>query len=205
MTRARFLWAKLTRDETSLARLGLPFDRLIAGLEGKAVALVGNARSLAGTTHGAAIDAADIVIRLNAAPMPDARSHGTRTDWMAMSIPVPPAVIAARAPARIVWMTPRRKRLRWALATDPRFALLPADRAARLAAVLGARPSTGALATDLCIFAQCTKIDLYGFDFFASKSLTGRRAAADVAHDFAAEAALVRAQAARDPRLTLHP
>ncbi|NCO87341.1 MAG: hypothetical protein GW886_12000 [Rhodobacterales bacterium] len=204
MTRAGFIWAKLTRNESALARLGLPFDRLLAELEGQSIALVGNARALAQTPHGAAIDAADLVVRLNAAPMPATASHGHRTDWMAISVPVAPAVIAARAPRRIIWMTPRRKRLAYRLAHDPRLALYPAARAAALIGTLGARATTGALMIDMLTAANCARIDLYGFDFFQSLSLSGQRDATRVPHDFAAERAWVDRLMRSDPRLHLH-
>lgn len=204
MTRAGFFWAKLTGNEAALARLGLPFESLLTELAGKSVALVGNARALSQSAHGAAIDAADLVVRLNAAPLPATRSHGRRTDWLAMSVTPPPALIAARAPGRIVWMTARRKRLPYALLRDARFALCPAALSAELAGVIGARPTTGALAIAMLARSECTRIDLYGFDFFASLSLSGSRSAADVPHDFAAEHRWVESLSATDPRLALH-
>jgi hypothetical protein len=51
--------------------------------------------------------------------------------------------------------------------------------------------------------SPATSVDLYGFDFFASMSLSGRRTAAQVPHDFAAERAFVEALMARDARFTL--
>ncbi len=204
MTRAGFIWARLTRNEAALARLGLPFDRLLAELDGQRIALVGNARALAQSDHGPAIDAADLVIRLNAAPMPTARSHGNRTDWMAISVPVAPAILAARGPRRIIWMTPRRKRLAYRLVQDPRFALYPARRSAELISTLGARATTGALTIDLLASSNCARIDLYGFDFFQSLSLSGQRSANRVPHDFASERAWVEALMQADPRLHLH-
>ncbi len=195
--------ARLLRDETRLARFGRPEPELMARLAGSRVALVGNARALAETEMGASIDAADIVIRLNAAPMPVPVSHGRRTDWLAMSIPVPAAVIAARDPALILWMTPKRKRLPWRIAGDPRFALHPAARAETLRGTLGARPTTGALAIDMLARSRLASARLYGFDFFASQSLSGGRAARDVPHDFDAERAWVEALIASDPRFAL--
>lgn len=203
MNRIVFEIAKRRGDEARLSRLGLPETDLLSRLAGRRVALVGNARSLSDKTQGAEIDAADIVIRLNAAPMPDPASHGRRTDWLAMSIPVPASVIAARGPDLLLWMTPKRKRLPWRVACASGFALLPAAYAAALRQDLGARPTTGMLTIDLLARSDLASARLHGFDFFASKSLSGGRAAVDVPHDFAAERDRVAALMTADPRFTL--
>jgi hypothetical protein len=203
MTRAGFLWAKLTGDEGRLIRLSATPETLLAELEGRSVALVGNARSLAERREGAEIDWADLVIRLNAAPLPSPESHGTRTDWMAVSVPVDEAVIAARAPRRVLWMTPKRKRLPWRIAGRPGFVLAPAEWNARLAAELDARPTTGLMVIDLLARSGARAVRLHGFDFFASLSLSGGRAAKDVPHDFGAERAWVERLVDRDGRFKL--
>jgi hypothetical protein len=201
MTRLGFWWDKAWGGEPALERWGAPVGTLLAELRGRDVALVGNARSLAEGAAGAAIDAADVVIRMNAAPMPLARSHGTRTDWLGVSVAVPAAVIAERAPRRVIWVTPKRRRLPYRIARAEGFALYPAARHADLSARLGARPTTGLMLVDLVAASEAARYTLYGFDFFASQSLSGRRTAADVPHDFGAEATFVAALAARDARL----
>ena len=203
MNRILFEIAKRRGDEARLARLGLPEKALSDRLRGKSVALVGNARSLSEKAQGAEIDAADVVIRLNAAPMPSPASHGTRTDWLAISTPVPAEMIAERGPELILWMTPKRRRLPWRIARAPGFALWPAARNAALAERLGSRPTTGAMAIDLLARSDAARIRLHGFDFFHSLSLSGGRGAADVPHDFAAERDWVAGLVAADPRLTL--
>lgn len=205
MNRAAFWIAKLRGDEAALAAMGAAEATLLAELAGRDVAIVGNARALAEGRHGEAIEAADIVIRMNAAPIPDQASHGRRTDWLCTSVPLGQDIIAARNPRRIVWVTPRRKRLSYRLASDPRFALYPARRAGALAERLGSRPTTGLMVIDLAIASAARSVTLWGFDFFATQSLSGRRTAADVPHDFGAEAAHVAALIARDPRLRRGP
>lgn len=200
MTRLGFLLARLLSDEAGLARLSAPPAALMAELEGRDVALVGNARSLAEGRKGAAIDAAGLVIRLNRAPIPSPVSHGTRTDWLALSVPIGAETLAARAPARVLWMTRKRKRLPYALATRPGFYLNPRADWQDLSARLGAPPSTGLMAIDILARSPAASVTLYGFDFFASLSLSGRRTAAEVPHDFAREAAFVAGLARRDPR-----
>lgn len=178
MTRLGFLVARTLRQEAPLAALSVPQEALLRDLAGKTVALVGNARAL--TAGGAQIDAADLVIRINRAPMPSAQSHGTRTDLLALATALPLADLIRLRPGRLLWMSPKRKRLSWATARSPGFYLHPLEDIARLAAALGAPPTTGLMMIDLLSRSQAARIDLWGFDFFASLSLSGRRTAAQV-------------------------
>jgi Glycosyltransferase family 29 (sialyltransferase) len=176
----------------------------MAEVAGKRVALIGNARSLAAGQRGAEIDAADLVIRINRAPMPAARSHGTRTDWLALATSIPAADVDRIGPRRLLWMSPKRKRLSWRVASSPGFYLHPLADIERLRDRLDAPPTTGLMMIDLLAASRLARLDLYGFDFFASLSLTGSRTAAQVPHDFDAERAFVERLAARDPRLRLN-
>lgn len=205
MNRLRFLIAKARQDEATLLALSLPQAALLAELDGRSVALVGNARALAEGTQGAAIDAHDVVVRINRAPTPAAGSHGTRTDWLALGLPPAAADLARLRPARLLWMPWKRRRLGWAAARAPGFYLHPRADIAALQARLGAKPTTGALMIDLLLRAPLGSLDLHGFDFFASRSLSGRRGAEDVPHDFTAEAAWVTGLTRTEPRLRLIP
>lgn len=204
MTRAGFLVARTLGLEARLAAMGLPMAQVLARLPG-AVALVGNARSLTDRAYGPEIDSHDHVIRINRAPMPAAHSHGTRTDGLALATRIDTAPLHRLAPSLILWMSHKRKRLPWAVATHPGFALPPLTDFHRLRAQLGAPPTTGLLMIDLLARSPATRVTLFGFDFFASQSLTGHRTAAQVPHDFAGERAFVQALLARDPRFTLRP
>ena len=201
MTRLGFWIARSLRREAPLAALSVSQDALLAELRGKSVALVGNARALAKTTQGAQIDAHDVVIRINRAPMPDAQSHGTRTDWLGLATRLPQADRSRIAPARILWMSHKRKRLDWQSATSPGFYLHPLSAYHALKSRLGAQPTTGAMLIDMLAGSALARLDLYGFDFFASRSLSGSRSAENVPHDFAAEAQMVEALIARDSRI----
>ncbi|MEM1373802.1 MAG: glycosyltransferase family 29 protein [Pseudomonadota bacterium] len=194
-----FYLARLRRDEAALARYSSPLPLL----DGRHVALVGNARKLGELGFGAEIDASDLIVRMNSAPLPDPSSHGTRTDWHATSIPLSRDVLRARGARRVLWMTPKRKRLPYHIATSEGFYLHPATEPARLHKTLGARPSTGAMLIDLLARTDARSITLYGFDFFASLSLSGRREAAQTPHDFDAERIWAEALMARDARITL--
>lgn len=203
MTPLRFYAARLMRDEAILQQLSVPQGNLLADLEGRSVALIGNARALAETDHGARIDAADLVVRINRAPMPAIRSHGGRCDWLALAVRLPEAERARIAAGRFLWMSPKRKRLDWKTATSPGFYLHPLSDYQALSDRLAAPPTTGAMMIDLLLRSRLASLTLYGFDFFASQSLSGRRTAQQVPHDFGAEAAWVRALTERDERLRL--
>lgn len=203
MNRLGFHLARTLRNEAAIAALSVPQAELLAAAAGKQVALVGNARALSGQRHGAAIDAADLVVRINRAPMTSAESHGTRTDWLALAVRLPEADRRRLTPRRILWMSPKRKRLDWTTARSPGFYLHPLSDYHALAGALGAPPSTGIMAIELLLRAPLASLTLYGFDFFASQSLSGSRSAAQVPHDFETEAARVRARAGADPRLRI--
>ena len=72
MNRLGFLIARTLRDEAALQSLSAPQSALLDDLADKRIALIGNARALALADHGTEIDAADLVIRINRAPMPAA-------------------------------------------------------------------------------------------------------------------------------------
>lgn len=194
----------LAQGEAFLAGFSMPQADLLAGLAGRSVAIVGNARSLEDGCRGAEIDAHDIVIRMHRAPLPRARSHGSRTSWLALGMPVPQALIDARAPDRLLWMAAKRKRLVRRLVRHPGFYRHPLADWRDLAAELGAPPSTGAMVVDLVCRSEAAAIGLFGFDFFTSLSLSGRRTAAQVPHDFDAERRRVMRLMATDQRLVLH-
>ncbi len=198
-----FVLAKLGGNERALECFSLRPEVLMAHLSGKTVALIGNAKSLSLGQFGPFIDLADIVIRLNAAPMPSAVSHGTKSDWIALSSPIPTEILQSRNPTHVLWMTRKRKRLPYALAVRPGFYLNRRSDALALRAQLNAPPTTGLMMIDLLARSPAAKITLYGFDFFTSLSLSGSRTAEQVPHDFAAERAFVDALLARDPRFSL--
>lgn len=204
MTALGFYIARTLRREAVLAAMGLPMAQVMARLRGR-IALVGNARSLGERHHGAEIDAADLVIRINRAPMPEPGSHGTRVDVLALAVAIGPDDLARLDPALVLWMSHKRKRLPWHVARRAGFALPPLDGFARLRAQLGAPPTTGLMMIDLLAQSRAAQVTLYGFDFFDSQSLTGSRTAAQVPHDFLGERAFVQALIARDPRFSLRP
>ncbi len=197
----RFLWAKLTRNEAALAQYSCTLSDVLCLLSGKSVAIVGNARALSRCDQGALIDAADIVVRINGAPMPSPISHGERTDWMAVSMSPPRHIMAKRSPDLTLWMSHKRHRLAWWLVQSGPFFLRSNEDSDRL----GNRPTTGLMIIDLVARSKAAGIHLHGFDFFASQSLSGSRTADQVPHDFRSEQAYIDALIAADPRIKLHP
>ncbi len=202
----RWRFRRLCRrgDEDALTAMSAPVASLKAELLGRKVAIVGNARALARGDAGPLIDAADLVIRINRAPMPSARSHGTRTDWLGLATTLRERDGEALAPDRILWLSHKRKRLPLWVARRPGFFLYPLKDFEDLRRALVAPPTTGIMLIDFVSRSGAARIDLYGFDFFSSLSLSGHRKASQVPHDFVAEKAWVERLAARDARLRLH-
>ena len=202
MNRLEFVIARTLRREAVLAAMGLALPQVLARLSGR-VALVGNARSLGERGYGDEIDGADLVVRINRAPMPAPASHGARTDVLALAVGIEAEALAVLDPKLTLWMSHKRKRLPWHVARRTGFALPPLQDFDRLRAQLGAPPTTGLLMIDLLSRSPALQVVLYGFDFFSSQSLTGSRTAAQVPHDFTGERGLVQALIARDARFAL--
>ena len=203
MNRFSFYWARLRRQETRLARQSVNFEELADELRGKTVSIVGNARSLSQAEYGDQIDIADLVIRINSAPIPSSRSHGSRTDWHALAVRNSRALRDRVKPNRYLWMSHKRKRLDWITASSRGFYLYPLDNFRRLSRELEARPTSGLMLIDLLERSPADRINIFGFDFFESLSLTGSRTAEQVPHDFDAERKWVNDLLEKDKRFRL--
>lgn len=188
-----------------IKRAGFMSERMLSHLlNGKSVALVGNAVSLREKTYGTAIDANDIVIRCNRAPIITTRSHGARTDWIATSIDIPEDVPRERGARLILWMSPKLKRLPSWLFRWPQVFMNTKAGNQRLADQLGSRPSTGAMVIDLLVRSNCRSVELYGFDFFSGLSLSGVHTRETTPHDFGSEEVWVQQLLEMDKRFSLH-
>lgn len=164
------------------------------------ISLVGNASSLWEGTFGPQIDQAECVIRINQGAFIQLypESTGVRTDALLMSLngnSLEKAWMYSRARRRartVVAMTPRDRRfLGMDLATlIPTY---PVEWHRELHELLGARPSTGAMAVDLLrrTVTSPEQISIFGFDFWGSPTTyTGKIQAAP--HDPEAEENFVR-------------
>lgn len=198
-----FAMARTLRDEGRLALWSDSTEELAEQAQGIRIALVGNARSLGAKNLGSEIDAHDIVLRMNTAPMTSAKSHGRRTDWLATSVPLKASRLEQLNPQRVMWMTRKRKRLPYDIARRPGFFLNPVEPVGALARQIGGPPSTGAMVMDLVHSLPFKQVTVFGFDFFASLSNSGRRTADQVPHDFNAEREHAYALFNRDDRFTI--
>lgn len=175
---------------------------LFAVLAGKQIALVGNARSLAAGSFGAEIDRADLVIRFNNAPIPEVRSHGSRTDWVASGIAIEEEMLAKRGVRQVIWTAKLRKLPDWMYRRADVF-LYPRWREQALAEKIGKPPSSGMMMIEMLERSKCREVSIYGFDFFGSLSLSGSRNKAEVPHDFDKEREMVHQLLKRDTRFLL--
>lgn len=202
-----FLAARRQEDrawaESFLENGALSQTALQARLQARTVAIVGNARAPIPNDYVQEIDDHDIVIRMNLAPGFGAPGRGSKIDWLATSIPpVLPKSVLNRLDL-IIWMTNKRRRLKFQLWRSGRLSMYPASRNRALREALGARPSTGAMALDLILSSPATAITLYGFDLFQTASLSGSANMAEVPHNFKAEEEWVMSAVKTDPRLII--
>ena len=155
-------------------------------VEGKTVALVGNARSLSERTYGDEIDSHDIVIRINRAPMVSSLTHGCKTTWLALATSMSKENYHELHSNKLIWMSHKRKRIRsWMVGES--FYLCPMNIYNYTKSLTGSQPSTGFMIFYWLCRTSFRSLDLYGFDFFKSLSLSGSRTAHQVPHDFKAE------------------
>ena len=172
-------------------------------MQGKSIAIVGNARSLKQARHGHLIDRNDIVVRLNSAPGATLASHGAKTTWLATSQNVSSARLRQLNPTLILWMTPKNRWRIWHLRFRGWSVIAyPVSRwrsSTRL--VEGARPSTGFMVVEfLHGLGGYAELTLFGFDFFKSGSLSKRKTDACIPHDFQKEQEAVIRLFSKDER-----
>ncbi len=151
-------WQRRIADRRSLREV----QALLDFLDGKSIAIVGNATSLLSHQYGPLIDEHEVVVRMNRGFPLNPAAQGTRFDLWCFSgfgavINPPKSFVAPRA----IWMPHRRltKKTDLDCITYPR----PYWRALR--ARLGARPSLGALTIDLISRAAPREVTVIGFDF----------------------------------------
>jgi hypothetical protein len=167
---------------TSRARARARFADL---LRGKRVVLVGPAQSIVGSTQGAAIEAFDLVVRLNAQwPVPAERVSdcGSRMDVLYHccngDAPVSALFTPAFASTRFVcWLENRESVL---LETRCRVEGVPSlnvsDVAEILAARIGTVPHTGLLAIEHLLDQPIAELYITGMTFFHGPYYAGYRA-----------------------------
>lgn len=176
-------------------------EELLSALEGKAVAVVGNARSLDRGSHGRDIDAHDIVIRFNRVPIVSTISHGQRTTWVATGVPISPQRMASLGATHVLWLSRYRRKIPSETAGIDRLYLHPSREIDVLAKRSGvARPTTGLTAIDFLCSSEARKITLFGFDFYQSQSSSSHQTIETAPHQFDKEEVFVRSLAEKDAR-----
>lgn len=198
----KYLWQaprgfffKLTRNSDAMLK------EMIAG---RSVAVVGNAKSLLDTDFGPAIDAHDVIIRLNRGFVVQPTAQGSRTDLVGITPELTEDETANRfAPQAFVMLTPkmrhyafkRPENIRRTIFYAYRFWLADRNR-------IGRRPSSGYMMISYLLrLNSAASITLYGFDFGATQTYynpEGYR----TPHDYAAERAIILDWAAQG-RLTI--
>lgn len=173
---------------------------LFSRLAGKSVALVGNARALLEAGQAAEIDAYDIVIRMNKAPGLGTPGGGYKIDWIATAGLTPHNVLPT-----VLWLGRRVRKVPYDLLMSGRLFVYSSLHRGALSETLTARASTGVMAVELLLRSPARSIDLFGFDFYESRSLSGEQTLETAPHAYGEERKWITARLAGDARLTLHP
>ena len=143
-------------------------SKLIAG---QTVAVVGNAKSLFETDYGTAIEAHDVIIRLNKGFVTKPSSQGTRTDMVGLTPELSEDETVERfQPNTFLMLIPKMRHYRLFGTAAVRgtlfykFRYWLADRN-----LIGRRPSSGFMAISWLVRLDSAQlVTLYGFDFGAT-------------------------------------
>lgn len=126
-------------------------------IRGKKVAIVGNAESIFSKRNGKKIDSHDFVIRFNKGFIKDKRSQGSKTDLLLLACLLTKDEIDSFGAKYVCNRSHSYKNpVPWMIKNDQR---------ALMRLKLGAQPSTGFMAIDICLYFGAESIDLYGFDW----------------------------------------
>ena len=145
----------------------------------KKIALIGNASSIFDYENGRKIDECDVVVRMNAGFIKKPDSQGKRTDILALSLALKVGdIINEFDPRLVIWATSKRKLMPQEYKNIKNFKLVlhPLLVWFKLRFKLNARTSTGAiLANYLANYCNPKNIELYGFDFFKTKTFYNKK------------------------------
>lgn len=165
-------------------------------LSGKSVAIIGNASSIFNDRLGAEIDAHEVVIRINHGCIKNPVAQGSKTTIWAGSVALNEHEVQEYfAPIYAMWMTPRRRSLpNYSPDFRRKLFLHPVEFWEVLQKEVGAlgdrqaRPTTGAMVINLVVkHCKPSRVRLYGFDFFKTKTFYEKRLPKNKPHDFHAE------------------
>lgn len=128
-------------------------------IKGKRVAIVGNAKSLFSKMQGQVIDDHDFIIRFNKGFLYEPDRQGHKTSLLMMACNIAPEEVEGYHAKYVCNRSRFYNNIGYTLRDNCRM---------RLAEELGAQPSTGFIAIDICLTFKAKSIDLYGFDFEAT-------------------------------------
>ena len=157
----------------------------------KSIAIIGNAQSLFEQELGNEIDSHDIVIRMNSGMIKEAKSQGNKTTIWARSFPLKEKEVNEEFnPKYVFWITPKLSvKPIYSISLHKKMFILPFSSWEELYKKLNQpRPTTG-LSIIYFILEYCNakKVNLYGFDFFETKSFYLEKIRMDTPHDFLKE------------------
>jgi hypothetical protein len=179
-------------------------DELLSVVDGKSVALVGNARSLDHGDFGKQIDAHDIVVRFNRVPIVSRASHGYRTTWVATGVPISQQRMSALGASHVLWLSRYRRKIPSETAAVENLYLQPIKDIDSLAERSGVnRPTTGLAVVDLLSSSNARRVTLYGFDFYKSQSSSSHQTIETAPHQFDVEELFVSSLMQRDARFSV--
>lgn len=128
-------------------------------IDGKSVAIVGNAKSLFGKKQGEEIDNHDFIIRFNKGFLYKPVDQGHKTNLLILACLITPEEIEGFNPQFVINRSSSWKNKGLTLANTERMIMKE---------LIGKQPSSGYIAIDICLHFNAKHIDLYGFDFGAT-------------------------------------
>jgi hypothetical protein len=146
-------------------------SRLRSLVDGKRVAIVGNADSLFGRGLGAEIDQNDVIIRFNRGFVRDAESQGSRTDIIGTGQRLTLDQIDGQHGATFLyWLSPRWWRIPvWTRAKWQSVEVIPYWNWLSIKRELRLRPTSGyVMIRNLMKHTAPKEVNIYGFDFYAT-------------------------------------
>ena len=135
----------------------LELEPIRQDIQGKSVAIVGNAQNIFDFTDGKEIDKKDFIIRFNRGFIIKPECQGKRTDFLITATNLSDYDLS-RFNAK--YTANRSNNYH----SNCDFTINNRDRCL-LAGALGSQPSTGFMAINICLYFGAKEINLYGFDF----------------------------------------
>jgi Glycosyltransferase family 29 (sialyltransferase) len=175
-------------------------------INGKSVAIIGNASSLFTKNQGAEIDECETIIRLNRGYIIDPHQQGSRTTIIGTSRGLPEETITEKFnPELVVWLTSKRWYIpNWSEAQWSKTEVMPLSLWHSLHVKLQHRPTSGLMMLHI-IEQRMTpkKLSIYGFDFYQTGNFYRGAHPENSPHSPAAEKNYVSAMIARNSNYQL--